>query len=221
MAASERSDGDDDNRSISSSGDPPRKKFLRVAVFVLFVGILFGLVSQAPESVYEDTVEGFLKLKARVDILEGQLRQKLNESVSQAYLTEETNRPGYKLRKEGASAKYPLIMVPGFVTSGLEVWGGDDCAKKYFRARLWAAVGMVESVMTQRDCWKAHMSLDPLTGLDPDGIRIRAASGFEAADYFMANYWVGGLLPHLQSAKLLTCTLTLSRSTVDCILRQL
>lgn len=34
------------------------------------------------------------------------------------------------------------------------------------------------------------MSLDPFTGADPPGIRLRASSGFEAIDYFMANYWV-------------------------------
>lgn len=31
------------------------------------------------------------------------------------------------------TAKYPVIMVPGFVTTGLEVWEGEACAQKYFR----------------------------------------------------------------------------------------
>lgn len=30
-----------------------------------------------------------------------------------------------------------------------------------------------------------HLALDPLTGKDPEDIRIRAAQGFEAADYFL------------------------------------
>ena len=34
------------------------------------------------------------------------------------------------------------------------------------------------------------MKLDPFTGTDPEGIRMRAAQGFEAADFFLANYWV-------------------------------
>ena len=33
------------------------------------------------------------------------------------------------------------------------------------------------------------MSLGP-DGGDPDGIKLRAAEGFEAIDYFVANYWV-------------------------------
>lgn len=36
------------------------------------------------------------------------------------------------------------------------------------------------------------MMLDPYTGGDPENIRVRSASGFEAGDYFLANYWVWG-----------------------------
>lgn len=117
---------------------------------------------------------------------------RLNESISLAYMTQEKTRPGYQLAQQGAKANYPVVMVPGFVTSGLEVWGGKDCARKHFRQRLWAAFGGARSFLTERDCWKQHMMLDPWTGSDPHDIRIRAAEGFEAADYFMANYWVWG-----------------------------
>lgn len=34
------------------------------------------------------------------------------------------------------------------------------------------------------------MSLDPVTGLDPKGIKLRAANGLEAVDYFMPGYHV-------------------------------
>ena len=43
-----------------------------------------------------------------------------------------------------------------------------------------------------RDCWREHMMLNPYTGGDPEEIRLRAASGFEATDYFLGNYWVFG-----------------------------
>ena len=49
---------------------------------------------------------------------------------------------------------------------------------------------MVQRWLMERFCVLEHMSLDPFTGLDPEGIRIRAAQGFEAADFFLANYWV-------------------------------
>lgn len=41
---------------------------------------------------------------------------------------------GSRLKKEeGLSPKYPFIIVPGFVTSGLELWHGEECARKFFR----------------------------------------------------------------------------------------
>lgn len=98
--------------------------------------------------------------------------------------------PGTVLAREGARAHYPIVMIPGFVTSGLELWQGEDCAKKYFRQRLWGALGTARSFFTETECWRRHLSLDPMTGMDPDGIRVRAAQGFEAADYFMTAYWV-------------------------------
>jgi phospholipid:diacylglycerol acyltransferase len=119
---------------------------------------------------------------------------KLNESIPLGYLTQEKKRPGFQLRQQGAEANYPVILIPGFVTSGLEVWGGNECARKHFRQRLWAAIGGARSFFMERDCWLAHMMLDPYTGGDPKNIRLRAAQGFEAADYFMANYWVFGKL---------------------------
>ena len=94
----------------------------------------------------------------------------------------------------GASAHYPVVLIPGFVTSGLEVWGGKECARKHFRQRLWAAFFGARSFLMDRDCWRQHMMLDPLTGNDPPGIHLRASSGFEAVDYFLANYWVFGKL---------------------------
>jgi phospholipid:diacylglycerol acyltransferase len=126
------------------------------------------------------------------------LLNKLNESLMSAaplmmgsYLLQENLRPGYRLASQnGARAQHPVVMVPGFVTSGLEVWAGQDCGKRYFRQRLWADAAGARSFILDTDCWKAHMSLDPVTGGDPEGIRLRSSSGFEAADYFIANYWV-------------------------------
>jgi len=99
-------------------------------------------------------------------------------------------RPGLQLAQKGAKAKYPIVMIPGFVTSGLEVWEGKECAKPYFRQRLWGGVGMVQQWLINRPCAIEHMALDLMTGKDPDHIRIRAATGFESADYFAGNYWV-------------------------------
>lgn len=105
-------------------------------------------------------------------------------------VTQTRTRPGYQLAQKGATAKYPVVMVPGFVTSALEVWQGRECAKQLFRQRVWGGVSMVQHFLMDRYCVMEHISLDPITGKDPENIRVRAVSGFEAADYFAGNYWV-------------------------------
>lgn len=56
--------------------------------------------------------------------------------------SEETNRVGYQLREQNARAKHPVVMIPGFVTTGLELWQGLPCAKQHFRQRLWGSASM-------------------------------------------------------------------------------
>jgi phospholipid:diacylglycerol acyltransferase len=34
------------------------------------------------------------------------------------------------------------------------------------------------------------MSLDPVTGIDPPGYKVRAAQGLDAASSFMPGYWL-------------------------------
>lgn len=44
---------------------------------------------------------------------------------------------------------------------------------------------MFKAVLLDKDCWISNLRLDPETGLDPEGVRLRAAQGLEAADYFV------------------------------------
>jgi len=106
------------------------------------------------------------------------------------FVTPRASRPGYKYKTMGATAKYPIVMVPGFVTSGLELWEGEECARKHFRQRFWGSMSMARTFFADRECWRRHLTLDPYNGGDPPSIRLRASQGFEAADYFMATYWV-------------------------------
>lgn len=39
------------------------------------------------------------------------------------------SRVSLELAKEGVAAKYPVVIIPGFVTSGLELWHGLKCFK--------------------------------------------------------------------------------------------
>lgn len=89
---------------------------------------------------------------------------------------------------------FPVVMIPGIVSSGLESWGTSEKSKKYFRKRMWGTmsmnillyqiqllkkncIAMVRSVLLDKDNWIDHIMLDPETGLDPPGYKIRAVHG--------------------------------------------
>lgn len=90
----------------------------------------------------------------------------------------------------GLKPHFPVVMIPGIVSSGLESWGTSEKSKKYFRKRLWGTMTMVRSVLLDKESWTEHIMLDPDTGLDPPGYKVRAVHGVEAADYFITGYWV-------------------------------
>ncbi|KAF3455127.1 hypothetical protein FNV43_RR05575 [Rhamnella rubrinervis] len=100
--------------------------------------------------------------------------------------------PGARLRREGLTALHPVVLVPGIVTGGLELWEGRSCAEGLFRKRLWG--GSFTEIFKRPLCWLEHLSLHNETGLDPPGIRVRAVPGLVAADYFAPGYFVWAIL---------------------------
>jgi phospholipid:diacylglycerol acyltransferase len=49
---------------------------------------------------------------------------------------------------------------------------------------------MMRAIVKDRTAWIRTMSLDPETGLDPPGVKLRAAQGFDAASYFIQGYYI-------------------------------
>ena len=49
---------------------------------------------------------------------------------------------------------------------------------------------MISQVTFNRDKWMAALLLDPVTGLDPPGVKVRAAEGIDAASNFVRGYWL-------------------------------
>ncbi|XP_075519977.1 putative phospholipid:diacylglycerol acyltransferase 2 [Primulina tabacum] len=96
--------------------------------------------------------------------------------------------PGERLRIGGTTALHPVVLVPGIVTGGLELWEGRPCADGLFRKRLWG-VSFTE-IFRRPMCWLEHLSLNDETGLDPPGIRVRAVPGLVEADYFAPGYFI-------------------------------
>ncbi len=97
---------------------------------------------------------------------------------------------GLAARSEGISAKFPVIMIPGVISTGLESWGTEEHSRQYFRKRLWGSWSMMRAMVLDKASWKRHIMLDKATGLDPPGIKLRAAQGFDAADFFITGYWI-------------------------------
>ena len=94
----------------------------------------------------------------------------------------EEKRPGQTARAAGMRAKHPVVIVPGFTTTGLEVWKAGKCAEGVgFKQRLWGNLGMIASVLGMSgECLLEHLSLDQDTGLDPaDGVSTCSAASEE------------------------------------------
>eukprot|EP01087_Luapelamoeba_hula_P011750 TRINITY_DN3236_c0_g1_i1.p1 TRINITY_DN3236_c0_g1~~TRINITY_DN3236_c0_g1_i1.p1 ORF type:complete len:763 (-),score=116.08 TRINITY_DN3236_c0_g1_i1:52-2340(-) len=108
-----------------------------------------------------------------------------------AVASDDPDRPSLPLVGK-LKAHHPVIMIPGVVTTGLEIWGGQPCVAKNFRQRLWGHLSMMQQLVADRSCWLQHIMLNRSTGLDPEGVKLRAAGGLEAADYFLPGYWVWG-----------------------------
>ncbi|KGG51617.1 hypothetical protein DI09_307p10, partial [Mitosporidium daphniae] len=79
-------------------------------------------------------------------------------------------------------------------STGLELWESDEKEhfESYFRDRLWGTLTMMKFLIFDKKSWLKHLSLDLETGLDPPGIKLRAAQGLAAADFLVPGYWVWG-----------------------------
>jgi len=87
-------------------------------------------------------------------------------------------------------AHHPMIMIPGVISTGLESWGTANISRSYFRKRLWGSWTMMSALVMDKEVWKKHVMLDKETGLDPPNIKLRAAQGFDATDFFITGYWI-------------------------------
>lgn len=105
---------------------------------------------------------------------------------------ESLESPGRILRTRGAAARYPVLLIPGITSTGLELWEGHECAQSYFRQRLWGTLTMMRVMVLDSVCWLQHLKLNATTGSDPAHIKLRPAQGLEAADFILPGFWVWG-----------------------------
>jgi len=162
-------------------------------IVVIFVAFEIGRDQQLPE---EGTL---LILTQNLESQFGQFTEswrRVQQLIPQ--ILYEPIRPGVNLTSGGhpklpgvnVTRHFPVVLVPGIVSSKLEVWKGRECAANDFRCQYWGSTKMLEAILLRKKCWLEHIALNQTTGLDPDGIKIRAAEGMSAADFFIGDYWV-------------------------------
>ncbi|KAK9457668.1 Lecithin:cholesterol acyltransferase-domain-containing protein [Dipodascopsis uninucleata] len=184
-----------------------RKSFKQSKRLIFFLGALLGIVlawyfAAAQEFVTLETFND-LNLDALSEFVEdvkGKLPVGMLNDAKEILGNEsslykrEAFAVGRHMYKEGLRAKHPVVMVPGVISTGLESWSTtdtQDCGcEQYFRKRLWGSFNMLRAMFLDKTCWLKHIMLDPNTGLDPKGYKLRAAQGLEAADFFVAGYWI-------------------------------
>lgn len=213
----------DDNKQSPSSKialnepyEPPPiiiKRFSkRLLIISAFIGCLFGFfILPYLRGKSKDTNYSFLFLLSD-DIYTG-LLEKLPSPISKVMLyliadsqseVNDTNSflsatPGEIAKKSGFKAHHPIFIIPGMTSTGLELWETDEKGyyESHFRDRLWGTLTMMKFLLFDKKAWLKHISLDLITGLDPPGIKLRAAQGLGAADFLVPGYWVWG--PFIQS----------------------
>lgn len=132
------------------------------------------------------------------------VRNKIEDMLKRFNLTSEEFRfrPGQRLAQY-RQPSMPIIIIPGIVSTGLELWQGTECATGRFRHRFWTSLEMVDNIGRDHQCWLKHLSLNLSTWYvlkliqwfylflfnrkDPDSIRLRPVLGWAAADYVYAR----------------------------------
>ncbi|KAH9864626.1 hypothetical protein J1614_010561 [Plenodomus biglobosus] len=168
----------------------------RRSAWLFGVGSLFGLVLAGFFASSNDMIDFKAMQDVNLESLMEALPANFIKSAQQLQKQErdainyDSFAVGLHARKQGIKAKHPVIMIPGVISTGLESWGTEEGSRQYFRKRLWGSWTMMRALVLDKAAWKRHIMLDKETGLDPPGVKLRAAQGFDAADFFITGYWI-------------------------------
>ncbi|KAI1495656.1 Lecithin:cholesterol acyltransferase [Biscogniauxia marginata] len=175
--------------------EPKTRK--RKNTFIFFLGSLFGIIAAGWMAKSNDLIEfpefSDLSVDSFLDVLPAGFVKDMKDIVkgerdfADSY---DAFAVGVKARTEGLDVHHPIIMIPGVISTGLESWGTANISRPYFRRRLWGSWTMMKALVMDKEVWKRHIMLDKRTGLDPPGVKLRAAQGFDATDFFITGYWI-------------------------------
>jgi hypothetical protein len=135
--------------------------FLMAAVLVVMFAVPMGLIKGVDYAVNRELPD---LLQPYADwLLTHPLVPKSALDLADSLFKEDSRprSPGERLAAQGAAKKHPVVFVPGFTSTALELWHSDEkCASHVApRSRIYSgpAMSMVTSNML---CWLGHMALN-------------------------------------------------------------
>ncbi|KZT04731.1 phospholipid/diacylglycerol acyltransferase [Laetiporus sulphureus 93-53] len=171
----------------------------------ILVGVLLGFIMIQPSDLtdfqthlallldqYELSVPTFPDLPVDLTRLESEWRR-LWSNVPEPWKLNTNGLEftvGEKIAAEGLSAKHPVVLIPGIISTSLESWSTAPDYRPFFRQKLWGGFTMLSQVMFNKEKWINALMLDSITGLDRPGAKVRAAEGIDAASSFIQGYWL-------------------------------
>ncbi|CAD6502960.1 BgTH12-02634 [Blumeria graminis f. sp. triticale] len=159
----------------------------------LFGIFLAGLFAKQNDLIYFPELGELMSMDSLLDVLPaGVIKDARDLSRSERdAVNYDSFSVGLNLVAQGVRANHSVIMIPGVISTGLESWGTTNNSRQYFRKRLWGSWSMMRALVLDKEEWKRHIMLDKRTGLDPEGgVKLRAAQGFDATDFFITGYWI-------------------------------
>jgi phospholipid:diacylglycerol acyltransferase len=188
---------DQDGRKIEVIHHHKTKTRKRKTTAIFLLGSLFGIILAGFFAKNNDLISfpeiGELSMDSFFDVLPAGLVKDMRDLVKgeRDFLeTYDAFSVGTKAVQEGLHAQYPMVMIPGVISTGLESWGTSNISRPFFRKRLWGSWSMMRALVLEKEVWKKHIMLDKHTGLDPPDVKLRAAQGFDATDFFITGYWI-------------------------------
>lgn len=127
--------------------------------------------------------------------------QGMMDDMTRTFAIDEDTRPGrtffqkFNNGKRDLPLRHPVAIIPGFITGALELWETSlPCVRNRtffsgFRQRMFGSQ-MIYLILTDPQCWLDLFSVNKTTGLDKDGTKVRADTGFTSIDFFVPGYWV-------------------------------
>lgn len=183
--------------------------FSRRRLFFIFGGLLGAflgwLLSEGPASFPDTTFlydfdQTFSNVKDAIMLSDSSIISNIlpqlnlsdvfSSATTKSWLKNRDFTVGRQALAKGQYKKHAVLLIPGIISSGLESWATTEEHAPFFRSRIWGTAAMIKAVVTRKEAWLRSISLDLETGLDPEGVKVRAAQGFDAAAYFVQGYWL-------------------------------